>query len=371
MEVIEQVLVMGVGAASLANAAALSKRGFSVSLYDPPDYPSDIKQIKRERIIEIEGALGEEVISLTAVTSDLREAFHHSQLILVSVPAFAQRDMIERSLPYLKSRHIVLLMPGSAGSLEIAELFNSAGISLDEILLGETVSLPQAARRVGVRRIRLALPARLRSAAFPGRNTPRLIEAVGDALELFPKPNVLEVGLNNPNFIIHPGPMLLNYADVERTDGNLSLMNEGMTEGVLRLMDAVDAEKMSLQKALGLEVVDIDTVYVEKGAGPYIYRKKGEPFGLRDRIWDRYVEEDIPYGTVLFASLGDLLKVETPVCDAINNIMSVVRQKNYWETGRNLEKMGIAGISPDELKHYLASGEKHSFRLVNKSGSRV
>jgi len=115
---------------------------------------------------------------------------------------------------------------------------------------------------------------------------------------------------------------------------------------------------MSLQKALGLEVVDIDTLYIEKGSGPYVYREKGEPFGLRDRIWDRYIEEDVPYGTVLFSSLGDLLGVETSVCDAINSIMSAVKQKNYWESGRTLEKMGIAGMSRDGLLRYLMTGRK-------------
>lgn len=358
MEAIKRILVMGSGPGGLANAAVLSKRGYSVCLYSPPDYPSDIEQIKRDRKIEIEGALGEDIVDITTVTSDLDEAFQHNQLILISVPAFAQRDMMERSLPYLRSGHVILLMPGSAGSLEGAVLFQRAGLSLDEVLLGETVSLPQAARRLGERRVRLALPAKLRAAAFPGRNTPRLVEAVGDAIELIPKTNVLEPGLNNPNFIIHPGPMLLNYAAVERCDGYLSLMNEGMTDGVLRLMDAVDAEKMSLQKALGTEVMDIDSVYVEKGAGAHVYRTKGEPFGIRDRIWDRYIEEDVPYGTALFASLGDLLGIETPVCDAINRILSAVKQKDYQADGRNLTTMGLAGMSPGMFRHYLLTGER-------------
>jgi opine dehydrogenase len=359
VEIIERILVMGSGPAGLANAAALSRRGYAVTLYDPPDYSSNIGVIKQRRRIEIEGSFGEESVRLPLITSSIQEAFHDIQLILITVPAFVQRLMVERCIPHLKPGHVLLLMPGSAGSLEAATILHKTNISLDEVLLGESASLPQASRRIGEERIRITLSARLRIAAFPGRNTPRLVDAIGETLALIPKPNVLDPGLNNPNFIIHPGPMLLNYADVERTDGYLSLMNEGMTEGVLRLLDAVDAEKMSLQQALGLEVVDIDTLYREKGSGPYVYREKGEPFGLRDRIWDRYIEEDVPYGTVLFSSLGDLLGVDTPVCDAINTILSVVKQKNYWEIGRTLDKMGIAGMSRDVLLRYLMIGEKN------------
>jgi opine dehydrogenase len=240
----------------------------------------------------------------------------------------------------------------------MALVLQEAGYDLDEILIGETVTLPQSARMVAKDRLRIRLPSTLRTAAFPGRNTDRLIEAVGDTLKLIPKKNVLDPGLNNPNFLIHPAPMLLNYAAVERADGYLSIMNEGMTDGVLRLLDAVDEEKMELQRALGLEVVLIDDLYRETGSGPHVYRSKGEPFGLRDRIWDRYIAEDVPYGTVLYSSLGDLLGVDTPISDGINSILSVTEQTDFWAEGRTTEKLGISGMSRNQLLHYLETGER-------------
>jgi len=347
---------MGSGPASLANAAVLSRRGFVVKLFNPPDYPSDLTEIQRLGGFEIEGSLGDEFVRISCITTNIQQALRTVQLIIISVPGYAQMLMAQYCLPYLKPGHILLLMPGSAGSLEVATFLTRAGFSLDEILLGETASVSQSSRRVGESRLRIKLPSKVQIAAFPGKNTSRLVSALGDILSMNPKPNVLYTGLNNPNFLIHPGPMLLNYADVERRNGFLSLMNEGMTDGALRLLDAVDAEKMSLQRALGLEVIDIDTLYVEKGAGPYVYREKGEPFGLRDQIWDRYVDEDVPYGTVLFSSLGDLLGIETKVCDAINSIFSAIKKTNYWETGRTLKKMGINGMSIDELQSYLMTG---------------
>jgi opine dehydrogenase len=249
-------------------------------------------------------------------------------------------------------------LTGSAGSLEVAPLIQSAGFSLDDILLGETVTLPQSARMVGPAKLRVRLPSLLRASAFPGRNTARMMETIGDTLRLKATPNVLDPGLNNPNFLIHPAPMLTNYAAVERAEGMLSIMNEGMTKGTLRVLDAVDAEKMALLKALGLEIVDIDTLYTQSGSGPHIYRHSGEPFGLRDRIWDRYIYEDVPYGTVLYSSLGEMIGVPTPISDGINHILSVTEQTDFWASGRTVEKLGIAGMSLDQLKHYLETGEK-------------
>jgi opine dehydrogenase len=167
----------------------------------------------------------------------------------------------------------------------------------------------------------------------------------------------MDPGLNNPNFLIHPAPMLLNYAAVERADGYLSIMNEGMTPGVLRCLDAVDAEKMALCRALGLESIDIDSLYRETGSGPQVYRVKGEPFGLRDRIWPRYIDEDVPYGTVLMSSLGQQIGVPTPICDGINHVLSVVEEVDFWATGRTVEKMGLAGLSLDQILRYLETGE--------------
>ena len=199
------------------------------------------------------------------------------------------------------------------------------------------------------------------------------MERMGDTLRLIPKPNVLDPGLNNPNFMIHPAPMLLNYAAVERQDGYLSIMNEGMTPGVLRLLDAVDEEKMALQRALGLDVVFIDDLYRQTGSGPHVYRVQGEPFNLRDRIWDRYITEDVPYGSVLYSSLGRLLEVPTPINDSINTLFCVTEEEDYWATGRNAEAMDIAGMNREQLLHYLkrANGGRLSDRWATPFRGRT
>ena len=358
---IERILVMGAGPGGMAAAAALARRGFTVHLYNRS--AERIAPVLEQGGVILEGDLvgGDEVkelVPLALVTTDIAAAMAGVQLILIAVPAYGQRAMLEACLPYLGAGQIILLLTGSAGTLELAPLLRGAGFSLDEVLLGETVTLPQSARMVGPGQLRIRLPSNLRFAAFPGRNTERLLVRLGDTLRLIPKPNVLDPGLNNPNFMIHPAPMLLNYAAVERQDGYLSIMNEGMTPGVLRLLDAVDEEKMALQRALGLDVVLIDDLYRETGSGPQVYRVQGEPFNLKDRIWERYVTEDVPFGSVLYSSLGALLGVPTPINDSLNHLFCVTEGEDYWATGRNAEAMGIAGMTRAQLLHYLETGER-------------
>jgi opine dehydrogenase len=361
MAEIERVVVVGAGPAGVAAGVELARQGYQVSLYDQSPIP--IAPLAKLGGVEYEGSLGEGFVNLPLITTDLSLAMKNVQLILSAIPAYGHRDLINKLLPFLKTGHIILLTTGSAGSLELGKILRLAGFNLNDVLLGECVVAPLSARMVSETRVRVRLttsgsPKRLRISAFPGRNTATLIECLGTMFHWLPKPNVLEVGLNNPNFLIHPAPMLLNYAAIERAEGNFSIMNEGMTKGVLLALDAVDAEKMALQAALGLDVVPIDDFYRETGVGPQAYREKGEPFGLHDHIWERYITEDVPYGIVMYSSLGGMLEVPTPVCNSIIEILSVVKQTDFWAEGRTVERLGIAGFNRQQVIKYLETGEQ-------------
>ncbi len=352
---IERVAVLGAGPGGLAEAALLSKRGYDVHLFNRS--PDRIAEISQAGGVTIEGDLGEGFVPIRKITTDIEEALADRQLVFSFTPANGQRQMAELAAPFLKPGGVFLYASGSAGSLEAYPVFRQQGIDvIDDVLLGETVTLPQSARTIEPAKVLIKFPWHIRMAAFPAKNNQRLYEAIGGILHFRPSPNVLDTGINNENFIIHPGPMLLNYAAAERADGLLSLMSEGMTDGALRCMDALDAEKMALQEALGLQPISIDDLYIELGSSPAIYREPGENFGIKDRIWKRYVTEDVPYGTVLFSSLGKLLGVPTPVSDGINTLLSVVEETDFYAQGRTVEKLGLEGLPADEIGYFLQHG---------------
>lgn len=350
------VAVLGAGPGGLAAAGGASRRGHDVTLFNRTRERLD--PVAERGGVEMEADDLDEFAPIPRVTTDVEEAVAGADLVLIVVPAYGQRTMLELCLPHLQPGQALVLLSGSVGSLEAADLMRRRGLDPDAVLLGETVTLPLAARHLSETRLRLKAPYRPRVAAFPGRNSDRLMEVLDPVFDLTPKPNVLEAGLNNPNFIVHPAPMLANYAAVERADGRLSLLNEGMTPGAQRLMDAVDEEKMAIQKALDLEVLSIDDLYRENGAGPEHYRSPGENYGIPDRIWDRYVTEDVPYGSVLFSSLGRMLGVPTPVSDAVNTIFCALEGTDFWSEGRTVERLGIAGMDRDTLLRYVETGER-------------
>jgi opine dehydrogenase len=350
----EQITIIGAGAGGHAAAAVLSKQGIRVTLFSRD--PERIKAVRERGGVEITGDRGEGFIPIWRVTSDLAEAAE-SQGLFVFTVANAHADIARLLAPLVRDDHVVLLASGSCGTLEVARVWREMGVARRP-LLGETVTLPQSARLIGPATVKIRLPSTIRTAAFPAADTPRLLERLMGVIKYKPGVNIFDAGLNNPNFIIHPAPMVLNYAAIEREDGFLSLMNEGMTQAVLRAMDAHDQERMAIAVAAGLTPASLDELYYEFGSSPAVYRSPGEPMGLRDRIHFRYIDEDIPYGTVTMSSIGRALGIPTPINDALTLIASITRGVDYWARGRTPERLGIAGMNADALMRYVETGER-------------
>ena len=75
-------------------------------------------------------------------------------------------------------------------------------------------------------------------------------------------------------------------------------------------------------------------------------------------IQSRYLTEDAPFGLVPWSHIGKLAGVPTPYIDAVVNIYNIIHDKNWWEEGRNLQELGLDGMSVEEIKAYVLSGEK-------------
>lgn len=353
MNRIRKVAVLGAGAGGCACAAVLTRKGYEVRLYNRT--PQRLEPIQERGGLEILDGEFKGLVKIAAVTSDLAAAVRGADLIQVMTTACGHRDLARALGPLVRPGQVVVLCSGAAGSLEFSRIWAEVGVK-DGVLLGETATMPQAARIRGPAQVTIKLPAAQRTAAFPGKRTAELCAVLSPLYTTIPVRDVLDTGINNPNWLIHPIPMVLNYAEIERQNGLFSLMNEGMTESVLRGLDAFDRERMALQRMLDLPVVSVDALYTEFGSGPWVYRSKGEPMGFKDKIHMRYIDEDIPYGSMFLSSLGDLIGVHTPVMDATNLLAEVITGKDYWSEARTPETLGLAGMDFDRILHYLEEG---------------
>ena len=66
----------------------------------------------------------------------------------------------------------------------------------------------------------------------------------------------------------------------------------------------------------------------------------------------RMITEDCPYILVPLASIGEMIGVPTPVTRALITLASEVNGADYFAEGRNVEHLGISGMSIDQLNKF-------------------
>lgn len=340
------IAILGAGAAGQAIAAMLSWAGHSITLYNRT--VARLDEIEAKGGIEVVKGPQTGLMKVQKLTSSVATAVTQAEVVIIATQANAHCILAKELAPCIKDGQTILLTPGSGGSLEVRRVFREMEVNQD-IIVGETSIVPFPARLRAPATVAIRVPAYPRIAALPATDNEALVQQISRLFPAKPVDHVLEVALHNPNIIIHPGPFLLNYGEIERSRGDFSLMNEGMTEGILSFMEELDQERMGVCRELGLKPISIDDIYREFGSGPEVYREPGEPTGFRDTLHYRFIDEDVPFALMLLSSVGRILGTPTPLTDAIISIASILRKTDFRANGRGSETLGIQGLTKEEL----------------------
>jgi opine dehydrogenase len=254
----------------------------------------------------------------------------------------------------------VLICPGScAGAIAFKR---SAGLELDDdrFVVGETSTLPYAVRvtEPGVINVFLKLTTDVYLAGLPRSGTDRLYDLVKEVWPAVEKAeSVFQTTLQNGNPVIHPAVTLLNAGLLERTGGDFLFYEDGVTQGVGRLIEAVDNERLAIAGALGLTVLSDPTIGVRQGymtEENYSTGYSAAPgfLGIKaqSELDHRYLTEDVGYSLVFMADLAARLGVPTPVMDSVISIASVVLARDFRADGvRTVKTLGLENLSAAEL----------------------
>jgi opine dehydrogenase len=254
----------------------------------------------------------------------------------------------------------VLVCPGScAGAIQFKR---TAGLELGDsgVLVGETSTLPYAVRvtEAGVIKVFLKLTTGVYLAGLPRSSTSRLLDLVREvwpAVE--PAESVFQTTLQNGNPVIHPAVTLLNTALLERTHGGFLFYEEGVTEAVGRLIEAVDRERQAIAAALGVTILSDPALGTRQGymteenySTGYSRAPGFLGIGAQSQLDHRYLTEDVGYSLVFLSDLAARLGVPTPVMDSVIEIASVVLARDFRAEGaRTLTTLGLDGMPAQRL----------------------
>jgi len=372
------VAILGGGNGGHAIAANLSLAGFKVNFFELPQFAESFEKVLRTKEIQIQGISIDGVAKLNLATTDIQQAIKDAEVIFVITPAFGHKAMAEVCAPFVQDGQIIVLMPGSGGSLEFVNIFKQRKVKR-EVTFAESCTLPYGARLKGPGHVSVLINAMiLPTGVFPSKKTEEVIPKLKQFYSMIiPAKDVLEAAINNPNPIVHPVATLLSATRIEHSKGEFYLYAEGMTPAVARTYESLNQERLSICKALGyklhhwdnLEFKDYNLGETEEECRYRIlntsmdsaFGKDGIYAGIKmkgpEHLKDRYVTEDVPYGMVLLSTLGDLLGVPTPTHDAVIQLASVINRTDYWKTGRGMKQLGLSQFDKKGLKKFLLEGK--------------
>lgn len=364
-----KIAVLGAGNGGCAAAADLANRGYEVRLCSRS--PERLQPIAKRGGIEITGVLGDVFVHIPVVTNDVEEAATDADLIMIVVPGPGHEFYAKRLAPMVSEDQIVMLNPGHCGgALHFHHTLQESGVT-DAVRVCETNSLTYGCRLVSPAKVWVyASPKSLLFAAFPGKLTLQLLSEISPLYPaLFPARDVLETGLLYLNGILHPPGMVLNASWIEGTRGGFKYYYEGTTPSVARTIEAVDNERADIMRAVGLEARTFIESFHAAGyttdaaaVTGSVYRafQESEPNKARQAPPDlshRYMHEDVGYGIVPMSEIGKIVGKPTPVIDSLIILASTITGVDYFNEGLNANKLGIAGLAPDQLCHYVATGK--------------
>ncbi len=366
--VIGSVAVLGAGHGGCAAAADLTRRGFEVRLH--------ARREERLAAVRAHGGIAARGIfegthMPALLTTDVAAAVDGADLVMLVVPSVAHAYYAEALAGVLATGVPVFLDPGhTGGGLHFRAELRRAGRAAP-VETCETVTLSYIARMEGPARVGIySYTRRLMFAALPGRATARLHADIRPLFpEIRPVSSVLETGLANINAVFHPPGMLMNAGWIEATDGDFLFYRQGVTEAVGRVVGAIDAERMTVARALGVPAAPFLEMFfnaglttreaADSGSIARACRDSAPNRTLRSppSLDHRYVHEDVGYGLVPIAAFGRLAGVPTPTIDAHIALFSAATGIDYAAAGLGLEGMGIAGLEPAALHRLVADGE--------------
>ncbi|MHB0886639.1 MAG: NAD/NADP octopine/nopaline dehydrogenase family protein [Bacillota bacterium] len=357
------VAVMGAGNGGLAMAADLAVAGHQVRLFNRS--PERLAAVLERGGIELtkdgpSGAPGEPaLVKLSTVTTDPAAAIEGAELIMVVIPAIGHRRMAELCAPHLADGQVVVLNPGrTGGALEFRASLEASGCQAD-VVIAEASTFLFAARAIAPAGARIyGTKRRVTFAALPASRNPEVAALLTRAYpgRFMPASSVLETSLENIGAVFHPAITLLNAGRIEDDSASFEFYRQGASPSVARIIEAVDAERCRVARALGVpHVTALEWMRRSYGVNtPDLYTALRTNPGYAGipapgQLRHRYLTEDIPTSLVPLASFGHLLGVPTPAIRSLIDLASAMHGLDYFTVGRTVERLGLSGSSVADI----------------------
>jgi opine dehydrogenase len=358
------VAVIGAGNVGCALAADLALRGAEVRLFNRS--PGRLAPIRDAGGITVTGEI-EGFAAPALVTGSLEEAVDGVGVVVVTVPTASLPTYAAALARATSGEQLIWLNPGHSGALFLAaELARAGG---GERTICQLTTASHISRLTGPATVQVFLRSRASLAALPASQLEECHRRL-DALlpgQFGRAQSVLEADLANLNAILHPPGMVCNAGWIEATAGKFGFYAEGSGPAVTQVMEAIDHERLALARRLGVRAVPFAELFHQLGftsgkrahAGGVHYAIQHSelihPIQSPPRLDHRYLHEDVGWGLVPWMHLAAAAGSPTPTITALTHLAGVINGIDYPREGLTLERMGLAGKTPSEIRAHVGA----------------
>jgi opine dehydrogenase len=366
MSACSPVAVIGAGNVGCALAADLGLRGVEVRLFNHS--PGRLTAIRAAGRITVTGEI-EGYAAPALLTGSLEEAVDGAGVVAVTVPTASLPTYAATLARATTDEQLIWLNPGhSGGGLYLAAEMARAG-RRGERTICQLTTASHISRLTGPATVRVFLRSRASVAALPASHLEDCHQRL-DALlpgQFGRADSVLEADLANLNAILHPPGMVCNAGWIEATAGQFGFYAEGSGRAVAQVMDAIDHERLALARALGARAVPFAELFHQLGfttgeqlhaGGAYHAIQHSElirPIQSPPQLDHRYLHEDVGWGLVPWMHLAAAAGSPAPTITALTHLAGIVNGIDYPREGLTLERMGLAGKTPDQIRAHVGA----------------
>ncbi|WP_366656731.1 NAD/NADP octopine/nopaline dehydrogenase family protein [Fodinicurvata sp. EGI_FJ10296] len=354
-----RVGILGAGAIGFGMAAFLNDAGHRPTIWSPSGQRT--RTLAGGAPLVATGAI--ETSFVPRVAADAAEAVADQDVVLLALPGNGHKMAMDAIAPHLQAGQIVVISShASFGALYLSRLLARRGVSVPIVAWGTTLTTGRQTSdtQVNVNTVRQRIDLATVPAASIDAGHAICTELFGD--RFVRRDGLLAIALSNLNPQNHMGIALCNLTRMER--GEKWGQGENVTPAVGRLLEALDAERLAVAEAFGVQVrtifehfsLSFHVPMASVSAMNQEMHAAGRGGIGPDTLESRYVLEDVPFGLVPTARLASLAGVPARLHESGIAIFGAAYGRDFAGENDLLPAVGLDGLGPEDLKRLATAG---------------
>ena len=352
--------IAGAGSVAFATAAFLSQNAIPATLWSPSG--------ARTRAL----ASGADLVASGAVEGSFRPAIAQSaralaeasDVLMIVLPAYGHKGVMDALAPHIRPGQAVIISShASLGALYLSDLLARRGVVAPIVAWGTTIVTGRQQpdlTHVKVNTLRKSVDICTVPERLSGEGLAICQRLFGDRFKV--RDGLLAISLSNLNPQNHMGIALGNMTRMER--GETWSQGQNVTPHVGRLLEALDRERLEIAAALGLSV---RTIFEHFHLSFHVPVASISEMNLRMHEMgnggtgpatadSRYVTEDVPFGLVLTARLGEMTGRPATLHRAGIDIFSAMYGRDFARENGLIDAIGLDDLSLEQLQASIRDG---------------